>query len=303
MEIITDMPTVHAHDPIRHMNFERFTNTANDCYLFMILTKSPEYNNLLQSKLDTFQKHDKEKIVFTLEEPNFCTGDSDHLRAFHKADRILTIDPYIAQVYYNREAIFFPFNEEYIPKNFNKKYDVIYSGHIFWNFIQDIGSIIKNHNYVFISNQNHPYVNFKSVTHQEKINLYAQSKIAIVHNLVFINPADAPRYAAWPHSEKIESFKALDKNVIPQIKSRVFEAAFSKSLILCYKDNIWNIIENYFTPDKDFIYFENAKDLEEKITYIKNNYDKYLPIIENAYNKAINNYTTKKFIEKYIGFK
>ena len=65
----------------------------------------------------------------------------------------------------------------------------------------------------------------------------------------------------------------------------------------------WNVIENWFTPDEDFIYFYSKEDLDQKIKTILENYDEYSKIGENAYNKAINNYTTKHFIQKYIGFK
>jgi spore maturation protein CgeB len=70
-------------------------------------------------------------------------------------------------------------------------------------------------------------------------------------------------------------------------------------LILCKKDN-WNIIEKWFEPNKEFLYFENEIDLENLITEILKNYDKYQIIINNAYNKAINNYTTRHFVEKYL---
>jgi spore maturation protein CgeB len=86
---------------------------------------------------------------------------------------------------------------------------------------------------------------------------------------------------------------------MPQIKSRVFEAAFNRSLILCFRDH-WNVIEYFFEPDKEFIYFDNIHDLEDKIKYILQHYDFYQDIIDNAYNKAINNYTVDHFVEKYL---
>jgi spore maturation protein CgeB len=86
---------------------------------------------------------------------------------------------------------------------------------------------------------------------------------------------------------------------MPQIKSRVFEAAFNKSIILCLKDP-WNIIEMFFEPETEFIYFENEFDLVEKISYIKDNYNEFQPMIEKAYQKAVNNYTTQHFYEKYL---
>jgi spore maturation protein CgeB len=86
---------------------------------------------------------------------------------------------------------------------------------------------------------------------------------------------------------------------MPQIKGRTFEAAFSKSIIL-HKFDKWNVIEDWFVPNEDFIYFTDEKDLEEKIYEILKNYDGYKYIAENAYNKAMNKYTTESFIKNYI---
>ena len=59
----------------------------------------------------------------------------------------------------------------------------------------------------------------------------------------------------------------------------------------------WNIAERYYTANEDFIYFENKKDLRNKINDVLNNWQDYEIILENAYNKAMN-YTTEKFVEK-----
>jgi spore maturation protein CgeB len=62
------------------------------------------------------------------------------------------------------------------------------------------------------------------------------------------------------------------------------------------KDN-WNVAERYYEPEREFIYFENAKDLKEKIEEIKDNWEDYQEITERAYQKAMN-YTTDKFVSK-----
>jgi spore maturation protein CgeB len=86
--------------------------------------------------------------------------------------------------------------------------------------------------------------------------------------------------------------------VAPQLKSRTFEAAFSRSLILCKKDP-FNVIERYFEPGKEFIYYTNDT-LESTIRDILNNNDRYAIIAENAYQRACQSYTSRKFCEKYI---
>ena len=85
----------------------------------------------------------------------------------------------------------------------------------------------------------------------------------------------------------------------PQLKSRPFEAAFGKSLILCKKDE-WNIIETWFTEGEEFIYYSSAEELRTIIDDVLNNFEKYEEIVENAYNRAINEYTTEAFVKKHF---
>ena len=74
------------------------------------------------------------------------------------------------------------------------------------------------------------------------------------------------------------------------------EAAISKTLNLVYRDQ-WNVVEDWYTPDKEFIYFDNKQDLENKIQDILGNWDDYQYIINNAYNRAMK-YTTDEFIKE-----
>ena len=63
------------------------------------------------------------------------------------------------------------------------------------------------------------------------------------------------------------------------------------------KRDPWNIIEYWFEPDKEFIYYDNEEDLPEIINGILSNWEDYESIIDNAFEKAINNYTTDHFME------
>ena len=79
----------------------------------------------------------------------------------------------------------------------------------------------------------------------------------------------------------------------------MFESAFSRCVILCQRDD-WNVIENWFTPEKEFMYFDDEQDLDKKINHIVNNYNEFDDMRINAYNRAINNYTTKHFVDRYL---
>lgn len=209
-----------------------------------------------------------------------------------------------------RVPIFFPFNEQFIPKKEKKKYDVIYTGHIVSGTIMNYINIISKFKYRFISNSDHKLVTNRGASYEDKMKFISQSKMTIVSNLLY--PKAYHIFNIWRIADfyKNEAFKFIPgrgqiwkllntKNVIvPQLKSRVFEAAFGRSLILCRRDP-FKVIERYFTPNEDFIYFDDDN-LEEKIKEVLKDYPKYERMIDNAYKKALANYTTKKFVENYL---
>ena len=59
------------------------------------------------------------------------------------------------------------------------------------------------------------------------------------------------------------------------------EAAISKTLNLVYYDQ-WNVVEDWYTPNVDFIYFTSKTDLEKKIQDILGNWKDYSYIVNNA---------------------
>tara|TARA_R110002020_G_scaffold241054_4_gene454145 strand:- start:2877 stop:3125 length:249 start_codon:yes stop_codon:yes gene_type:complete len=64
------------------------------------------------------------------------------------------------------------------------------------------------------------------------------------------------------------------------------------------KRDPWNLIEDFYEPQKEFVYFENSDELKDIIQDVSVNFDKYKPIIEAAYTKSLD-YTAEK-IYRYI---
>jgi hypothetical protein len=309
MKVIQYFPALekdnYMDDPVYHLDLKRFEETTDDFYLVVGDLYTPP-------KLQ--QSFDKPIVVLTLEEPNFCTRDlqqdsvtgemrliGPHADDFNKANKVLTLCPYTAASINNRIPIFFPFNEKYIKTEFNKTFDLIYSGHYHSSFLPDLIKTVHNNNidYRVINSSDDIYTTNPNCSYLEKLELYSQSRITLCHNLLFIDPNNISRYKQFLNADKNLAFAHLDHNIMPQIKSRVFEAAFNKSVILCLKDP-WNIIEMFFEPDTEFVYFEGKEDLIEKINYIKNNLSEFEPMVEKAYQRAVNNYTTQHFYEQYL---
>lgn len=202
--------------------------------------------------------------------------------------------------------IFYPFCDSLIPSKQEKKYDVIYHGGIHGKEHVNCLNAMKKYNYRYCTMTHHinnltrhflPLATDTNLTFRDKINLVAQSKISICYNLVHAHKEHIPRIKNRPQYKNNFAFSTIGTwNVKPQFKTRIHEAAISRTLNLVRKDE-WNVVEDFYEPDKEFIYFQNEKDLDNKIKDILNNWHDYQEIIDNAYNKSLL-YTTEKFIEK-----
>lgn len=252
-----------CEDPINYLGLEELAEegVGGDCTLFY----GGHANKIV------FQPSDSPKYFFTTEEQTHAADTTDNF--VDHVDKILTICPPSITGRAKRQACFFPFNEKFIPKTWDKEFDVIYCGLATGDHVTAIMNVIPQFDYRFVSFHGGGRVTNVSPTYLEKIDLISRSRITMVHNLTGSNT--------------------------PQIKTRPFEAAFCKSLILCKRDE-WNIIEEWFEPDKEFLYFSNETELKQIIIKVLTNYEDYHSIIDAAHDRATHNYTTRHFIKTYL---
>lgn len=302
LKIIVDKNAGYKYEPIE--DFFGFNNgidiLTEKKSLLAIGADHPSVSKLVKKYQDYF------KMFLIPEEPNSfyqpgaVNGIYDIENTF---DLIFTICKYTKEwreTYFGldkskRIYTFIPWSLQYSYPDQEKIIPVYWTGHT-------IGSELQNMIYKTIELFNGTIVDAgrkNSVTHSEKMIINGKSKISITYCLLFVQNNCGLNVKSLPNWDKNEAFKCIDLGLIPQMKTRVHEAALSKSIILHKRDE-WNIIEDWYTPDEDFIYFDDEKDLLEKINEINKNYDDYKYISDNAYNKIINNYTTEHFIQKYI---
>lgn len=285
--------TTGAQVHFRYYDFDRFEN--EDDFIFIdapqIFTEIP--NELWNNKI----------IYLEQEEPNRFFSDVGWFNDFefdNRFDRVLSICPYTTDWYHkvdkaNHINVFMPI--KFQPQQEIKLYDICFAGHIYSGHIENDLLAIKDFNYRIVSNTDHPMTTNKSVSQDQKLQIIAQSKISLVHNLLYPTDEHIKNVKKIDRWQENSAFSRLDEGIVPQIKGRVFEAAMCKSLILCQRDP-WNVIERFFEPEKEFIYYEKGRG-KEKITKILANYEKYLPVIEAAYQRNLN-YTTEKFYHQYL---
>ena len=317
MRVITNFSRIYFDDPIQNFELNKFSIKKSNLNVYIgdgcksLLVNKKKFSIYLDFEEPNSYWSVDSRFIFFLRR-NYKIFDKifnlypiNYPRNFEsKFDKILTICPYTADyinkntVKKKREFIFFPFNSNFIFKE--KKYiDVIYTGTIYGNFLENISKIISNYTYRIVSFSNNKYVTDKNISYKKKIKLIASSKISLIHNLLFLNDAQLKHIKKYKDLKNNKALKFINKRIVPQQKSRMFEAAFSKTLMLVKKDP-WNIIEYFFTPNKDFLYFEKEKDLPKLINRILKNYDLYKPMVNSAFKKAKKNYTVKAFYKKYL---
>tara|TARA_E500000331_G_C17253711_1_gene712249 strand:+ start:1778 stop:2794 length:1017 start_codon:yes stop_codon:yes gene_type:complete len=173
---------------------------------------------------------------------------------------------------------------------------------------------ISKFNHIFCNN----YIkNAPGKKWSESMDLSARSKISIVWVDFLYATSNNRSFAESNYNWitfkdaiiKVEDGKTISKPTVPQMKGRVYNAAFSKSIILCYKGPWANEkapynspIEDYLDPGVDFIYFEDCNDLERKIKEILKDYNnpKYKEMVDSAHAKMKNNHDVTNIYEKYI---
>jgi len=338
MKIYSTATKVSKEVPMKFFNFERFENQCGDFSLIdarinfkpLLIVKDQKFvyfeieePNRFSVKEPTFRRDEYEWCFYKI--LDVCPYTTEWLNKEQGKER--------------RQFVFFPFNENLIPPKTKKKYDVIYFGGIHSREILRIVKTISKFNYRFIApSENKSYriiensrvvrklkkllsihppketlITDKNVSHLKKLELISQSKVTIVHNLLIFNVRGVWNIQNTPNFKNNRAFELIpSKNIlrtilhffmrkeylVPQQKTRLFEAAFCRSLILCRKDP-FNIVERFFIPNKEFVYYEEGH-LKEKLQEILEHYEEYSEIIENAFKRASREYTTQVFFEKYL---
>ncbi len=272
-------PHISKEDPLYKFHFEEYHSDSN-------IKLHLGYNPLITLSKRLGEYH----ILLDLEQPNsFLHPETNKNTSICEEffDKILTINPIFVK---NKnellgrnlyEHVFFPYSHRYILNSFDKTNDIIYTGNK--DYFDVCKNLSKNHEIIWVGADG----NQGRVSYEKKINLISSSKISISHSI--IDFTDITDY--------INSHENIIHNVngiIEQHKARTIEAAFNKSIILHIKTG-QNIIEEFFEEGVDFLYYE-----EGLVDEILNNYEKYTYLSENAFNKALTNYTSEHFYKNFI---
>jgi len=306
----------HYNDSLeRHYDYSRFSKPDHNTIFFhgMGCTTDGNYDHI--NKIN----RDINKIYFNYEQPCAWFGDFEYAKISADTNKVFnkiyTACPYSAKWINDMEnsnrfeLAIHPFNELNIKNYKEKEFDIIYWGGVHNDIHKKILSTISSpeYKYNFLS-LGSPHWGLRdqgydrlitglNIPREKMWSLIRKTKINIIVNLLFLNSQHIQNIKKINNWEKNKAFDHIDSGIIPQQKTRAVESAVNKCLMLVRRDP-WNVIENWFEPDVDFVYYDDEKSLPRKINEILSDWDSYKQIIHNAFNKAINNYTTEKFISR-----
>lgn len=274
------------------LNNYYFYNNFNDCSTKEILFQG--YNTSLNIELKDKYKNFERKIYLNLEAPTAFTSTRTAISSQEYFDEIYTLCPYTS-AWLNKNktkyyTIPFPINISFLESKceLQEKYiDVMYQGNITNTEQENIISMLPEFKYIFTTLQQHPYSTHYNISTIEKWNWLKKSKTNVIINACPINENHKYYIQSYNDWKSNYAFSNLESGYIPQFKSRVVEAAACKTLNLIKLDQ-WNVMELWFEPGKEFIYWKTLDELHDIIKDVTNNFDKYKIIIDNAYNKVLN---------------
>ena len=300
MKIIADMSGDYADGVPAHLKLEQFSEESDEEVLFY------GYNSVENLELQEKYSSYKRKVLLNLWTPCDYMNEGDKfkrnaLKQPEFFDEIYTICPYTIDWLKDSHGderykyIFHPFDGSYAPADFEKDSDVCYFGGVHGKNHWDMVEVMTEFNHRLISMNNNPFVTHHNVPHHTKLDLVAKTKISLCSNILPLEDVHLKEITKYPEWDENEAFNNVMKYAAPQYKCRAAEAAFCKSLLMVKRDE-WNLIEHYFVPDEEFIYYENKKDLKEKISHVLKNYDDYSEMIEKAYLRSFD-YTSKPLVD------
>lgn len=306
-------PHEYEHEYFKFYDFDQYSkNIPDDIELYIGL------DWILKDQIDIFKNNIHKKIFVNQSLPCelFANNFSKMLHAQLSYDIVYNSCPYSSN-YLNKILGTEKFKFIPIP-NFTKKFfenyenidlclsdkvfDTAYIGGIHSHEHLEILKSIKNFKHFLISFQRRNYlkwpinVNFLGYKkNEEKWKMQSMSKTLVCTNLLYLSEDQIEVFKNNILVQDDYMKKIIETKTAPQMKGRVIEAASTNTLILMKKDP-WNLIEEWFTPNEDFIYWENTQDLKEKIKDISKNFDNYTHIIKNA-KKKVSKYYFEEFLK------
>ena len=249
---------------------------------------------LYEKSLREKYKDYKRRCLLAFWSPCEFTAQKDfyHLDAYSFFTEVYCVCPFTCKFmndYFGYEKFkYFPymFTNRSVTEYGNYDADCSWMGSIHGQDHISAIEVISKFKYKFLTSQrntwmHHPY-EYNKATHvflpnDDKLKELSKCKSSLSFNMIYMSPASK--------KNNFKAFEFFDQGIMPQFKVRTFEIASCKSLLIVKKDP-WNLVEDFFEPGKEFVYFENFTELEEIINDVSKNFERYQPIVDAAYERC-----------------
>ena len=230
---------------------------------------------------------------------------------------------------------FLPSGYEFYAPRFSQKdlvdreYDLSYAGRLDvirgqLDYHKELLNQLALRNSAVVSfSTNDPLVTHPNLSNLDKLKTIGESIICLCHNSSFVANGRIGRWVRLMHSwnkkglDGHPSFKGIINRCkdeilingsinslppsigvnVPQFRYRMFEAAFSRTVMLVRDDSYYT---DYFFKRGDQYVPYTEENLSDIIDDILCNTKNYQQIADNAYNRALNEYTLENFIGQLV---
>lgn len=307
MLTIRDKTGEYGDCAYEYLGFERFSLESKKEVMFY--GYQTPYNQQIKNHFQNFER----KVFLQGEQPCGLYSTLPHiveqsLRVADYFDEVYSTCPYSAEWlnlvngYDKYRPICFPHSSLHSVREMQEKeLDVIYWGNVpnESKTVLNILEVMTKFNSAFytlgigVPKKYYSLITGVNTPRTQMWKTLRSTKVMVTANLLYLTDQEVQAAKTCPMWEKNEAFKMLDYNIAPQIKTRPIEAIFNKTLVVLKKDP-WGVFDYWFKPEEDFLYYEKDEDLEPLLRDISNDWDSYKHIAENAYKKAMKNYSCKK---------
>ncbi len=269
----------------------RFNNESTEEVFFQ------GYNTSISSSIKEPYKDYRRRVYMNLEAPCSFFTATDAVLSQDFFTESYTICPYTAD-WLNASnltdtkyfPIAFPIRMEALAaysdvQPSGKEIDVAYMGTVVSDEHNAIVDLIQNYKYMFATLHSDPRATAVSVRCVEKWCMLSSVKMNVAVNLLYPNDSHIQLLKKYPGWQQNVAFSHVDQYIVPQFKPRVIESAACKVLNLVKRDP-WNVIENWFVPKEEFLYWDDLVGLKRLIEDVLADYEAYWSIVERAYEKV-----------------
>lgn len=310
MKVVRDPCGEYSDCAIRYLDYEEFDDNSSDevfFYGYGSITKNGVGFNT--EALDPYNSY-KRKVLWQVEQPCGFTDNPPspmfHMNVGTRFDEVYSNDPLTADwlntVKYDDaryKITTFPHNLKYaVTEDVEREFDVItWGGAISQDHSAMVEAMSKFKYHWFTlpggGGSLSQYVSAFGVDRPHMWDILRKTKIMISTNVLYLSPQHISNIKSIPRWEENEAFSHVDYGILPQVKTRAVEAAFNKTLMLMKKDP-WGILDHWFVPEEEFVYYDSNEDLEVTIQEILNNWDHYEGVANAAYERAVRDYSTER---------